>query len=81
MLICVFIGFSSGLPLWYLIQLIPYWLRTNGVSLMSIGWFAVLLLPYSWKFVAAADARSIRGAGFSEDAGHGCSHRKSLSCS
>lgn len=53
MLICVFIGFSSGLPLWYLIQLIPYWLRTNGVSLMSIGWFALLLLPYSWKFVAA----------------------------
>ena len=53
MLICAFIGFSSGLPLWYLWQLIPYWLRTNGVSLVNIGWFALLLLPYSWKFVAA----------------------------
>ncbi len=53
MLICVFIGFSSGLPLWYLIQLIPYWLRTNGLSLTSIGMFSLLLLPYNWKFLIA----------------------------
>lgn len=53
MLICVFIGFSSGLPLWYLIQLIPYWLRTNDLSLTSIGMFSLLLLPYNWKFLIA----------------------------
>ena len=53
MLICVFIGFSSGLPLYYLIQLIPYWLRKNDVSLTSIGLFSLLLIPYNWKFVLA----------------------------
>jgi PAT family beta-lactamase induction signal transducer AmpG len=53
MLICVFIGFSSGLPLWYLWQLIPYWLRTNDLSLTSIGMFSLLMLPYNWKFVVA----------------------------
>ena len=53
MLICVFIGFASGLPFWYLVQLIPYWLRTHGVSLTSIGMFSLLLLPYNWKFVVA----------------------------
>ncbi len=54
MLICVFIGFSSGLPLWYLIQLIPIWLRSNSdLSLMSIGMFGLLLLPYNLKFFVA----------------------------
>ncbi len=53
MLICVFIGFSSGLPLYYLIQLIPYWLRTHDVSLVNIGSFSLLLVPYNWKFIAA----------------------------
>lgn len=54
MLICVFIGFSSGLPLWYLIQLIPYWLRSNSdLSLMRIGMFGLLLLPYNLKFFVA----------------------------
>ena len=30
MLICVFTGFSSGLPLYLLINLLPAWLRTEG---------------------------------------------------
>ena len=53
MLICAFIGFSSGLPLWYLWQLIPYWLRTEGLSLTSIGMFSLIMLPYNWKFIVA----------------------------
>jgi PAT family beta-lactamase induction signal transducer AmpG len=53
MLICVFIGFSSGLPYYFLIQLIPYWLSVSDLSLKSIGWFSLLQLPYNWKFIIA----------------------------
>ena len=31
MLICVFTGFSSGLPLYLLLNLLPAWLRSEGV--------------------------------------------------
>jgi PAT family beta-lactamase induction signal transducer AmpG len=51
MLICVFTGFSSGLPLYLLINLLPAWLRTEGVDLNTIGFFALIQLPYTWKFL------------------------------
>ena len=51
MLICVFTGFTSGLPLYILISLIPAWLRTEGVDLPTIGLFAIIQFPYAWKFV------------------------------
>ncbi len=51
MLICVFTGFTSGLPLYVLIQLVPYWLRAEGVGLAEIGLFALIGFPYTWKFV------------------------------
>jgi len=51
MLICVFVGFSSGLPLYLLINLLPAWLRSEGVDLKSIGLFALIGLPYTWKFL------------------------------
>jgi len=50
MLICVFTGFTSGLPLYVLIQLIPGWLRVEGVGLAEIGFFALIGFPYTWKF-------------------------------
>ena len=50
MLICVFTGFASGLPLYILIALVPAWLRTEGVGLKEIGLFALIGLPYTWKF-------------------------------
>ena len=53
MLICVFQGFASGMPLYVLIQLIPGWLRTEGVDLATIGLFTIVTLPYTWKFVWA----------------------------
>lgn len=53
MLICIFQGFSSGMPLYVLIQLIPAWLRTEGVDLATIGLFALVTLPYTWKFLWA----------------------------
>ncbi|HFB64282.1 MAG TPA: MFS transporter [Aeromonadales bacterium] len=51
MLICIFTGFTSGLPLYILIQLVPAWLRTEGVSLKEIGLFALIGFPYVWKFL------------------------------
>src|SRR6266568_7770034 len=51
MLICTFTGFSSGLPLYILINLIPAWLRSEHVDLRSIGLFALIQLPFTWKFI------------------------------
>lgn len=53
MLICVFTGFSSGLPLFILISLLPAWLRSEGVNLKAIGLLALILFPYTWKFLWA----------------------------
>ncbi len=53
MLICVFTGFTSGLPLYVLFQLIPAWLRVEGVGLAEIGFFALVQFPYTWKFLWA----------------------------
>jgi MFS transporter, PAT family, beta-lactamase induction signal transducer AmpG len=53
MLICVCIGFSSGLPLWLLINLVPAWLRSEQVDLKSIGLFTLMQLPFTWKFLWA----------------------------
>ncbi|MGI9299907.1 MAG: MFS transporter, partial [Luminiphilus sp.] len=53
MLICVFTGLASGMPLYLLYQLVPLWLRDNGVSLAEIGLFALVGLPYSWKVIWA----------------------------
>jgi PAT family beta-lactamase induction signal transducer AmpG len=51
MLTCIFLGFSSGMPLFVLISLVPAWLRSNQVDLATIGLFALVGLPYTWKFV------------------------------
>ena len=51
MLICILIGFSSGLPLYLLIQFVPLWLREHGVDLTTIGLFGIVLFPYTWKFL------------------------------
>jgi len=41
------------MPLYLLIQLVPAWLRDSGVSLAEIGLFALVGLPYTWKFLWA----------------------------
>jgi PAT family beta-lactamase induction signal transducer AmpG len=51
MLTCIFLGFSSGMPLYVLISLVPAWLRSNDVNLATIGLFALIGLPYTWKFL------------------------------
>jgi PAT family beta-lactamase induction signal transducer AmpG len=51
MLICVFTGFASGLPLYLLLNLVPAWLRTEHIDLKIIGVFALIQFPYTWKFL------------------------------
>jgi len=65
MLTCVVIGFSSGLPLFLLFNLLPAWLKTEGLSLTTIGAFALVQLPYTWKFLWAplADRFGLPGLG------------------
>ncbi len=52
-LICAVTGFSSGLPLYILINLLSAWLREGGVNLREIGLLALVQLPYVWKFLWA----------------------------
>ena len=49
----MFTGFASGMPLYVLFQLVPAWLREGGVSLTEIGLFALVGIPYTWKFLWA----------------------------
>ena len=53
MLICIFTGFSSGLPLYVIYTLLPAWLRSEGVSLKEIGLFSLIGIPHAWKFIWA----------------------------
>ena len=50
MVVCIFLGFASGMPLYVLFQLVPAWLRSHEVDLATIGLFALVSLPYTWKF-------------------------------
>lgn len=52
-IICIFTGFTSGLPLYILLQLVPAWLRSEGVGLAEIGLFTLIQMPYAWKFIWA----------------------------
>lgn len=51
MAICVATGFSSGLPLFLLLNLLPAWLKTEGIGIREIGLFALIQFPYTWKFL------------------------------
>ena len=51
MLICVMLGFTSGLPLFILYNLLSAWLRAEKVDLTAIGLFALVGFPYTWKFI------------------------------
>lgn len=53
MLICVFTGFSSGLPLFVLLQMLPVWLTDKGLSIELIGAITGATLPYALKFLWA----------------------------
>ena len=50
-LICVFLGFSSGLPLFILLSLVQAWLAKSGLNVKALGLFALVMFPYTWKFL------------------------------
>lgn len=47
------LGFSSGLPLLLTYSTLSAWLATNGVHRAAIGTFALVGIPYSFKFLWA----------------------------
>ena len=53
-------GFSSGLPLLLTLSTLSYWLAKDGVSKTSIGLFALVGTPYSFKFLWAPFLDQIR---------------------
>jgi len=50
-LTCIFLGFTSGLPLFILLSLLQAWLAKSGLDVKSIGLFALVMFPYTWKFL------------------------------
>lgn len=47
----LFLGFSSGLPFLLTGNTLKAWMTTEGVDLATIGWFGLVGLPYSLKFL------------------------------
>jgi len=53
MAILLFFGFSSGLPFYLTSKTLQAWMTTAKVDLATIGFFSLVTLPYSLKFVWA----------------------------
>ncbi|WP_425450166.1 AmpG family muropeptide MFS transporter [Virgifigura deserti] len=53
MLIVLLMGFASGLPLLLTLSTLSIWLTEEGVTLTTIGLFALVGTPYAFKFLWA----------------------------
>lgn len=53
MLAVLVLGFSSGLPLFTMLYLMQAWLAKSGVDIKSLGLFALVGFPYTFKFLWA----------------------------
>lgn len=53
LLIILFFGFSSGLPLLLTLSTLSYWFSKVGIDKRTIGLFALVGMPYVWKFLWA----------------------------
>jgi len=51
LLAILLMGFSSGLPLPLTVGTLSFWLAQSGVSRTAIGLFALIGIPYNFKFV------------------------------
>jgi len=49
----LFLGFASGLPLALTGQAMQAWLTTDGVAIATIGFLALVGMPYTFKFLWA----------------------------
>src|SRR5689334_8857625 len=52
-LVMIALGFSSGLPLFLVFDTLSAWLRASGLSLEVIGFFSLVTLISSFKFLWA----------------------------
>lgn len=50
-LVALCLGFASGLPLLLTLSTLTFWLAEAKIDKGSIGLFALVGLPYTWKFV------------------------------
>ena len=53
MLVMLLTGFSSGLPLLLIGSTLKFWMREAGLDLTTIGFFGLVGLPYTLKFLWA----------------------------
>ena len=53
MLVMLMTGFSSGLPLLLTGSTLKFWMREEGLDLTTIGFFGLVGLPYTLKFLWA----------------------------
>lgn len=53
MLTLLGLGFSSGLPRLLVYSTLTFWLLDSGMSVATVGLFALTSLPYSFKFIWA----------------------------
>lgn len=49
----LFLGFSSGVPLYLTSSTLQAWMTKEGVDLTTVGMVSLLSVPYSFKFVIA----------------------------
>lgn len=47
----LFLGFSSGLPLYTLLYLMQAWLAKAGLDVKALGLFGLMMFPYTFKFL------------------------------
>ena len=45
MILCRLTGFSSGLPLYVLLNLVQAWLTAENVNIKTLGLFALVMFP------------------------------------
>lgn len=69
-LILMALGLSSGLPLTLIFDTLSVWLRDEGVSLSTIGYFSLATFSYSLKFVWAPLVDRISILGLSQALGN-----------
>lgn len=53
LIIILLFGFSSGLPLLLTLSTLSFWFSKAGIDKKTIGLFALVGLPYVWKFLWA----------------------------
>jgi MFS transporter, PAT family, beta-lactamase induction signal transducer AmpG len=60
LLVILLMGFSSGMPLMVTLSVLSYWLARLGINKETIGLFALVGTPYSFKFLWAPLLDQIR---------------------